>query len=48
MRGLPTKVVVRVARAFSVRPIGALWTMSKVIVLVSDILKEVNLLFGLE
>ena len=48
MRGLLTKVVVRVTRAFSVRPIGALWTVGKVIMLVSDILKEVNLLFALE
>ena len=48
MRGLPTKVVLRVARAFSVRPVGTLWTVGKVIVLVSDVLEEVNLLFGLK
>lgn len=48
MKGPFTKVVFRVARTHSVRPIGALWTVGKEIVLVSDILKEVNLFFALK
>jgi hypothetical protein len=49
MRELLTKIVLRVTRAPPVRPISAFWTVGKVIVLVlSDILKEVNLLFVLE
>jgi hypothetical protein len=48
MRELLTKVVLRVTRAPPVRPIGAFWTVGKVIVLVSDIFKEVDLLFVLE
>jgi len=47
-RGLPTKVVLRVARAFPVRPVSTFWTVGKVIVLVSDVLKEVNLFFSLK
>jgi len=42
------KVVVRVTRASSVCPSAAFWAMGKEVVLVSNILKEVNLVFALE
>ena len=43
-----TKIIIRVTRAFPVGPISTFWTMGKEIVLVSDILKEVDLVFALE
>jgi len=42
------KVFLWITRAFPSRPFLAFWTMCKVIVLVSDILKEMNLVFVLE
>lgn len=48
MKRLLTEVVLWITRAFANRPIGTFWAMSEVIVLVSDILKEVNLVFALE
>jgi hypothetical protein len=48
MKGPLTEVVVRITRAFSIRPIGAFRAMSKVVVLVSNILEEMNLVFALE
>jgi len=48
MGSLLTEVVLRIARAFPIRPIDALWAVCKVIVLISDILKEVDLVFALE
>ena len=43
-----TEVGLRVTRTFPNRPVGAFWAMRKVIVLVSDVLEEVNLVFALE
>lgn len=48
MRGLLTEIFLRIARAFSFSPVRASWAMGKEIVLVSDILEEVDLVFALE
>ena len=48
MRGLLTKVFLRIARASSFRPVCASWTVGKVVVLISDVLEEVDLVFALE
>ena len=48
MKGLLTEVVLRIARAFPNRPIGAIWAMRKEVVLISNILEEVNLILALE
>lgn len=48
MPGQLTKVVVRVTRASSVCPSATFWAMGKEVVLVSNVLKEVNLVFALE
>jgi len=48
MGGLLTKVILGITGALSIRPMGALWTMGKVVVLISNILEEVDFVSALE
>ena len=48
MRGVLTEVILGITGALPTRPMGALWTMGKEVVLISNILKEVDFVFALE